>query len=455
MNSMIKKFATIIFVIIFFFNFYLFINLTAQTKHNIIHPDWSRNVVIYEANIRQYTASGTFKEFERHLPELKDMGIGIIWLMPINPIGVVNRKGSLGSYYSVRDYKKVNPEFGTLEDFKHLVNKIHKMNMHVIIDWVANHTSWDNAWTKTHPEFYNRDSSRNFYPPVPDWTDVIDLNYNNKELWKYMIDAMSYWIKECDVDGFRCDVAAMVPAEFWIDARKHLLKIKHIFMLAEASENYLHQAFDMTYNWQLKDLINDIAEGKKKAVDIIKLFNEQNKEYAPDDYRMVFTSNHDENSWHGSVYERLDKAAKTFAVLCGTVKGMPLIYSGQETGLNKRLRFFDKDTIKWKSDLMRIIYTKLDSLKIKNQALWNGIAGGRMRFINSGNDDVLVFIRQKEKDKILAVFNLSPNLNDVVLKEKLISGNYLNLFGEKTKTVLPDEIKFHLEPWEYRVYIKY
>jgi cyclomaltodextrinase len=436
------------------FNFYYILNCQAQIKPEVIHPEWSRNVVIYEANIRQYTPEGTFKEFEKHLPELQKMGIGIIWLMPINPIGVVNRKGSLGSYYSVKDYKAVNPEFGTLDDLKHLVKQIHKMKMHVIIDWVANHTSWDNTWTKTHPDFYNKDSLGKFYSPNPDWTDVIDLNYNNKELWKYMIDAMGYWVKQCDIDGFRCDVAAMVPTKFWIDARKQLLKIKHVFMLAEASENYLHQAFDMTYNRQLKDLMNEIAHGKKKAVDIIKLFNEQNKVYAPDDYRMVFTSNHDENSWHGTVYEKLDKGAETFAVLCGIVKGMPLIYSGQEAGLKKRLRFFDKDTIEWEPDPMREIYSKLDLLKEKNHALWNGTAGGEMTFLESGNEDVLAFVREKDDYKVLAVFNLSPNQNNIDLKDKLIKGSYSYLYDDKTKTDFSDEIKIQLEPWSYKVYIK-
>lgn len=451
---MTGKSKIIYIVLLFLFDLNCTTSRLAQEKTEVIHPEWSRNVVIYEANIRQYTPPGTFNEFEKHLPELQKMGIGIIWLMPVNPIGIINRKGSLGSYYSVKDYKAVNPEFGTIDDFKHLVKEIHKLKMHVIIDWVANHTSWDNVWTKTHPDFYNRDSSGNFYPPVPDWTDVIDLNYNNKELWNYMIDAMKYWVKECDIDGFRCDVAAMVPTEFWIKARKRLSKIKHVFMLAEASENYLHQAFDMTYNWQLKDLMNDIAHGKKKAIDVIKLFNKQNKEYTPDDYRMVFTSNHDENSWHGTVYERLGKGAEAFAVLCGTVQGMSLIYSGQEAGLNKRLRFFDKDTIIWKPDTMREIYTKLDSLKEKSRALWNGASGGEMRFIDTGNEYVLAFVREKDDDKVLAVFNLSQNKNSVKLKDRLIIGSYSNLFDDKIKSDFSEEVKLQLEPWSYKVYTK-
>ncbi len=240
--TLFKKFSLLCLTFIFFsFNF-----LFAQ-QSNVVHPLWAKDVGIYEVNIRQYTPEGTFNSFGKYLPQLKELGVGILWLMPINPIGVKNRKGKLGSYYSVRNYKKVNPEFGNLKDFKLLVKKIHKMGMHVIIDWVANHTSWDNVWVKEHPEFYTKDANGNFVPPVADWSDVIDLNYNNKLLWKYMVDAMKYWLTETNIDGFRCDVAAMVPTEFWNYARKELEKIKPVFMLAEANEPELQiHAFDMS-----------------------------------------------------------------------------------------------------------------------------------------------------------------------------------------------------------------
>jgi cyclomaltodextrinase / maltogenic alpha-amylase / neopullulanase len=431
-----------------------FVKIISQEKPLIKHPEWSKNSVIYEVNIRQYTPSGSFKEFEKYLPQLQKLGVGILWLMPINPIGELNRKGSLGSYYSVKDYKAVNPEFGSVKDFRHLVRQIHKMKMHVIVDWVANHTSWDNVWIKSHPDFFSRDSLGNFYPPVKDWTDVIDLNYDNKELWDYMIDAMELWIKEYDIDGFRCDVAAKVPTEFWIKAYNRLSKIKKIFMLAEASENYLHQAFDMTYDWKLKDIMNDIAKKKKKASDVIKHFEFEKNEYKPDDYLMVFTSNHDENTWQGTEFERLGKGAETFAVLCGTVSGMPLIYSGQEAGSKKRLRFFEKDTIEWKSDYSREIYTRLDWLKIKNEALWNGTAGAEMKFIRTNNDDVLVFVREKRNSKVLAVFNLSDKNISVNLSDKLIAGRYLNLFERNKKMKLSNEINLNLAPWQYIIYFK-
>lgn len=453
MNHKLRRSSILFFTSFFILHLTSLNSVCGQSEFN--HPQWSKNAVIYEVNIRQYTPEGTFKAFEKHLPELKKLGVDILWLMPVNPIGKLNRKGTLGSYYSVKDYKAVNPEFGTPEDFKNLVSKAHSMGFHVIIDWVANHTSWDNVWVKSHPDFYTKDANGNFVPPVADWSDVIDLNYNNKELWKYMINAMEYWIKEFNIDGFRSDVAAMVPTEFWIEARKELTEIKpDIFMLAEASENYLHQAFDMTYNWQLKDLMNSIAKGEKNAADIEAYFENEKKNYKSDDYRMVFTSNHDENTWNGTVYERLNGAAETFAVLCGVVKGMPLIYSGQEAGLNKRLRFFDKDTIDWKPSPLRKIYTEINNLKKNNKALWNGNAGGDMQFIDTGNDSILAFIREKDNNKVLAIFNLSPAIQQINLSSPLISGEYSNLFEPDGKVQLSNKEEFLLNPWQYKIYFK-
>jgi cyclomaltodextrinase / maltogenic alpha-amylase / neopullulanase len=430
------------------------LNYQIYGQDKLVHPEWSKNLVIYEANVRQYTPEGTFKAFEKKLPELKKMGIGIIWLMPINPIGILNRKGTLGSYYSIKNYKEVNSEFGTKDNFRHLVKKIHAMKMYVIIDWVANHTAWDNVWVKTHPDFYTKDAQGKFVPPVADWADVIDLNYDNKELRDSMYCAMEYWVKQFDIDGFRCDVADMVPTDFWIGVRKKLDPVKKVFMLAEADKNYIHQAFDMTYNWPLKDLMNDIVKGKKNAVDIKKYFENEKKEFDPSDYRMVFTTNHDENSWNGTEYERLGAGAETFAVFCGTVKGMPLIYNGQEVSMNKRLRFFDKDTIDWKSSSLREFYTKLNLLKEKNKALWNGASGSEMQFIETGNDNALAFVRQKNKNKVFAIFNLSAEKQVVKLKDNLIAGEYSNLFDNGRKIKLNEDAEFQLDPWSYKVYSK-
>lgn len=429
-------------------------NSLPQVKQNIVHPDWSKNVSIYEVNIRQFTPEGTLKAFSKHLPRLMKLGVDILWLMPINPIGELNRKGTLGSYYSIKDYKAVNKEFGTPEDFSRLVNQIHKLGMKVIIDWVANHTSWDNAWTKTHPDFFTTDDKGNFVPSVPDWTDVIDLNYDNKELHEYMIDAMKYWVKEFNIDGFRCDVAAMVPTEFWLAAIPELRKQKNVFMLAEASENYLHQVFDMTYNWQLKDLMNDIVKEKKKAADLKAFFENETKEYKTNDYRMNFTTNHDENSWSGTEYERLGDGVKAFTVLCGTVPGMPLIYSGQESGLNKRLRFFDKDTILWKENEMNALFAKLNSLKKKNRALWNGENGGALTNVDSDNENVFSFVRSKKAEKVFTVFNFSNQPQKVTLRSNEISGKFVEYFSNTKKVIASGTLELQMKPWEYLVFVR-
>jgi len=434
--------------------FLMAITLRAQEKKQIVHPEWSKNATIYEVNVRQYTPEGTFKAFEKHLPKLKAMGVDILWLMPINPIGKLNRKGSLGSYYSVQNYTEVNPEFGNLNDFKHLVKKAHELKMKVIIDWVANHTAWDNVWTKDHKDFFTKDKNGNFMPPVADWTDTIDLDYGNKELWDYMINAMSFWLKNADIDGFRCDVAAMVPTEFWLAAYPKLMKIKHVFMLAEANENYLHQAFDMTYNWQMKDFMNDIASGKKKGADLAGFFEKEKKEYTPNDIRMNFTSNHDENTWNGTEFERLGKGSQAFAVMCQLVPGMPLIYTGQEAGMNKRLRFFDKDTVNWKPYVMRDIYTRLNKLKKINKALWNGLNGGELKSVNCGNADVFAFTREKENNKIFAVFNFSGKTQKVKITSDAIAGKYKNSLEKGSAQTITGSYEAELQPWQYKVFSK-
>jgi len=443
--------STLLLLLVFFIPF----NLLAQKTTTVKHPEWSNNVSIYEVNIRQYTPEGTFKAFQKHLPELKKMGIGILWLMPINPIGEVNRKGSLGSYYSIKDYMAVNPEYGTLKDFKQLVDEAHKLGMKVIIDWVANHSSWDNPIAKTHPEFYKTNSQGKFEPPVADWSDVIALNFNNPKLWVYMENAMEYWIKECDIDGFRCDVAGMVQTPFWNFARKELDKLKPVFMLAEAEGTEFHErAFDMTYAWELHHITKEIYAGRQNVNGLDNYYQKENSSYNKNAYIMVFTSNHDENSWKGSVFERFGSAAKTFAVFSGIVKGMPLIYSGQEAGMNKSLRFFDKDTINWKKSDFRSIYETLNNLKIKNKALWNGEYGGEMQRINTNdNSKIFAFVREKDGNKVFAVFNLSAYKIKIEIKDKTISGNYKLLFSGK-KNSFKESYKAELPAWGYEVFVK-
>ncbi len=450
MRHSIAKGFSFLFIIIFLFQ------LSTISAQDLIkqktHPKWAKNLSIYEVNLRQFTKEGTLNAFTTHLPALKKMNVGILWFMPVSPIGELNRKGSLGSYYSIKDFTAINPEFGTIEDFKKVVKEAHKMGMYVIIDWVANHTAWDHAWMKTNPDFYTKDKDGKFISPF-DWSDVVDLNYENKDLWNAMRDAMKFWVDECNIDGFRCDVAAMVPLEFWNWVIPQLEAKKKLFMLAEAHEPELHEAFNMTYSWQLKDLLVGLAKNEKTSADFFTHFEKEKTEYPKDAFRMTFTSNHDENSWHGTDKERFGDAAKTFAVLSTIVPGMPLVYSGQEAGLDKRLLFFEKDPIEWTQSEMRELYTRLFALKKNNKALWNGSSGGMFSRINSTNESLFAFTREKGKNKIVALFNLSASPIEVIIENNSIAGGYKDFNTNKT-CVVKNKYSTKLEAWGYKLLYK-
>jgi cyclomaltodextrinase / maltogenic alpha-amylase / neopullulanase len=446
-------------ILLLFAGFILFPQITGKkttsSPYTTRHPEWSRNANIYEVNIRQYTPEGTFNAFAGQLPRLHKMGVDILWLMPVNPIGIKNRKGTLGSYYSVKDYLGINPEFGTLSDFKELVQKAHALGMHVIIDWVANHTSWDNDLITAHPEWYTHDSSGKIIAPVPDWTDVADLDYSNKALWAYMKDAFIYWIKNSGIDGFRCDVAGMIPTEFWQYVIPEVRKVKNVFMLAEWETPELHAAgFDMTYSWNFYHLMNDIAKGTKSATAIDTMLVNEKKDYPPDAYRMLFTTNHDENSWNGTEFERLGDGAKAFTVLSYTLPGMPLMYSGQESAFNRRLKFFDKDSIDWDQYRFSGFFTTLNKLKNGSPVLANGDAGGTFLKINTNNDkQVFCFLRKKGDLIMVVVVNLSGDTQKVQFTGNLPDEEYSEIFT-KASFHFTHRGSVILNPWEYRVYQK-
>jgi glycosidase len=427
----------------------------SEMKMKVNPPEWSKNATIYEVNIRQFTEEGTFNAFKEHLPRLKELGVDILWLMPIHPIGEKKRKGPLGSYYSVKDYKGVNPNFGTKEDFRKLVEEIHEMDMKIILDWVANHTAWDNHLINEHPEWYSKDSSGNFHAPVKDWTDVVDLNYKKPGLREYMLGAMEYWVKEFNIDGYRCDVAGMVPVEFWNNTRKALDKVKPVFMLAEDNDPKLHnKAFDMTYAWDIHFIMNDIAKGKKNATNLKQKLAKERKKYPAGAYRMMFTSNHDENSWKGSVYERLNGGVKTFAMLTYTLPGMPLIYNGQEACMDKRLDFFKKDTINWKTCDLTGFYKQLNTLKKENKALWNGSYGGSYKNIKTNKPKkAMAFLREAGKNSVFVVANLSEEPAKISLKGKAYTGEYKDYFNNETRK-FEKKSSVQLEGWGYRVFLK-
>ncbi len=421
----------------------------------VAHPEWSENANMYEVNVRQFTPEGTFNAFAEHLPRLKEMGVDILWFMPVTPIGEENRKGTLGSYYSVKDYTAINPEFGTMEDFKNLVETIHEMGMYVIIDWVANHTAWDHSWTETNPEFYYRDEQGNLTPPHDtDWSDVIQLDYTNRELWDAMVAEMTFWLEEVNIDGFRCDVAYMVPTDFWNYARSSLDSIKPVFMLAEADHpELMQQAFNAGYSWTSHHAMNSIARGDEDVSVLDKYFFEEKQgDYPVGAYKIHFIDNHDENSWAGTVDDRLGEGHEAFAVLIATVNGMPLLYNGQEAGLDKMLEFFEKDQIDWSDLEYEDFYQKLLSLKHSNRALWNGIEGGPMNRVKTSDDlKVFAFTRQNEDDKVFVITNLSDQPVSVELQSGEYAGTYMELFTDETLTI-DENVTMELDAWGYKVY---
>lgn len=382
------------------------------------HVAWSRNANIYEVNLRQYTKEGTIKAFAAHLPRLKKMGVDILWIMPVQPIGELNRKGTLGSYYAVRDYTAVNPEFGTMDDFKAMVDQAHGLGMKVILDWVANHTSWDNRWVSEHNDWYKKNEKGEVFPVTftegaePEyWTDVIALDYTKPALWKGMTDAMAFWVKQAGIDGFRCDVAGLLPVPFWNHVRAELDKIKPVFMLAEWAEPALHErAFDMTYEWDLAELFKKIAKGKAGTRELAAHLQTPAKKFPAHAYRMTFTNNHDFNSWHGTDRELYGPAYQALAVLAATLPGMPLIYSGQESGLDKRLAFFEKDQIAWKDYPLESFYSRLLKLKRENPAMANGQYGAPAQIVETGNDKVFAFKRVQGSNTVKVAVNLSDSV---------------------------------------------
>lgn len=421
-------------------------SLTSSVKH----PSWSKDAVIYEVNIRQHTQEGTFKAFEKDIPRLKKMGIDILWLMPVNPVGQKNKKGTLGSYYSVKDYKAVNPEFGTAEDLKSLIETAHNNEMKVIIDWVANHTAWDHVWTEEHKDWYNLTEDGGFMPPVEDWADVIDLNYDNADMRAAMLDALKYWVEEFDIDGYRCDVAEMVPMDFWDNTRTELTQIKPVFMLAEGEDPELHMnAFDMTYSWELMHLMREVASGEKGISEIKAMYERDFARYPKGYYKMNIVTNHDENSWNGTADEFFGPAQEAWTVFSATTYGMPLVYSGQEANNTKRLEFFEKDPIDWSGGyVFEYLFNTLFTLKTQNPALWNG--QGELEWISTAHDDkLMVFKRVYDEHEVLVMINISNE--ELSFQIDRAYPAMIRVFGGGIVTVTEEQ---KIAPFGYKVFAK-
>jgi glycosidase len=445
-------------------------NATAQTLYGnettqAAHPEWMKNAVIYEVNLRQGTSQRTFKGFEKELPRLQKLGVDILWFMPIHPISEVNRKGELGSYYAVADYKRVNPEFGTMQDFRDLVASAHNLGMKVIIDEVCNHTGCDNHWIECHPEYYKLDENGKMFGPF-DWTDTYKLDYSNEGTRLAMRSALSYWVKEIGIDGYRCDVAGDVPTDFWEEARADLDAIKPVFMLAEACKAELtRKAFDADYNWPMKDVFNEIANAQgineyakahninhkfSNALSIDTLLNRQAKQYPKGSVNMLMVTNHDLNSWEGTEFERLGAGVEAFAVLSYTLPGIPMMYTGQEVGFNHAFEFFKHDiTPDYTANQYTTFYTKLNTLRHNNAATWCGDGAAAMqRYSTTADSSIYAFSRERDGQKIVVVANLSNAPVKLKFKGKApVVKDMVNHFTGTAES-LPKELK----AWEYRVY---
>ena len=424
------------------------------------NPEWSYSAVLYEMNIRQLTPEGTLQAAMERLPFLRSLGVDAIWLMPIYPIGVEGRKGSLGSYYSIRDYKAINEEFGTEDDFRAFVSAAHAMGMRVLLDWVANHTARDARWITEKPqEWYERDEQG--VAKVPwDWTDTAKLNYANHDVWRGHIEAMRYWVERFDIDGFRCDMAMLVPIEFWQEAAAELHDVKHdIFMLAEAEEdNLFDRAFNMSYQWNIHHIMVDIAKGARRVWDLRNAIHAEYGRYPREAMRMSFTSNHDENSWSGSEQSRFGHALEVMTAMTFLMPStMPLIYTGQEVGYDHSFEFFERDAIpveRYREGHATKLYRSLCALKHRERALDAGERGGAMIEIeNNAKDCMMTFVREVEGSRVVAIMNLSPYTIHADFNTGIYAGEYKNgITGERV--ILDEHVERDIEPWAYQILVK-
>lgn len=431
-------------------------------KPPVRSADWVKDAVIYSAYLRSASKEGTFKGFEKRIPELKNLGVTVVWLLPIHPVGVKNRKGKLGSPYSVKDFYGINPEFGTIEDFKSLLKTAHESDMKLIIDLVANHTSWDNKLIKEHPDWFTKDAKDSIVPPNSDWTDVADLDYSKPELRKYMIDMMKWWVKDVGIDGFRCDVAELVPTDFWEEARDSLNEIKQVMMLSEGSfpEHHL-KAFDLTYSWNIYDALEPVLSGKQPASILDQIFKNEYLQFPTSSLRMRFNTNHDKNAWDEPAIKKFGAdGLKLSAVLINTIPGVPMIYTGEEVANDKQLSLFEKNDVDWiKKSGMKELYTALFKLRHGHKALSRG---KMVKIETQAENHVYAFLRIEGDSIVLVVLNFSKNKIDTILKipedvlstcSKMVLLKILPDTVDTEKFPIKEELKLSVEPFGYRVFV--
>ncbi|MDI6803106.1 MAG: alpha-amylase family glycosyl hydrolase [Bacteroidota bacterium] len=429
-------------------------------KQAVQSADWVRDAVIYSVYLRSFSKEGNFAGLEKRIPELKDLGATVLWMMPIHPVGITKRKGRLGSPYSIQDYYSVNPEFGKLDDFKKLLRTVHDNNMKLIIDLVANHTSWDSKLIKEHPEWFNKDNRGNIIAPNSDWSDVADLDYSKPELRKYMIKMMKWWVDDVGIDGFRCDVSELVPTDFWETARDELNKIKPVMMLSEGSIPEHHmKAFDITYSWNVYDALEPLLKGKRPVELLDQIFQNEFYQFPTGSLRLRFNTNHDKNAWDAPTIEKFGlEGLKLSIVLINTIPGIPMIYTGEEVANDKRLDLFDKVDVDWnRSNEIGELYKKLFNLRHTNRAL---TLGSIVRVSNTNKKSVYAFFRIYENEMVLVILNFSNAKADVELtisetafksKEKF---KMQELFTDDQIEISKTGHRIFLNPFDYKVFVK-
>ncbi len=432
----------------------------------LLTPDWVKNAVVYQVNIRQFTPEGTFNAFGDHIDRIAALGVDIVWFMPIYPLCETNQKAHeeaetevLGSHYAVYDFFSVNPRYGKPEDFRLVIKKLHELGIKVILDFVPNHTGWDSRWMLRHPEWFKRDAQGNIMSPVKEengeswgWDDVAQLDYSNKRMRENVIQAHEFWMREFDIDGFREDVAGEVPNSFWNELRPRLEKIRPVYMLSEdevKGEQHFKMCFNTNYGWETSIVLKKIVKGELPASALYDWTEKVKEKFGTRGWQLNYTQNHDENTWNGTEQELFGEGADCYTALTFVIEGMGMIYSGQEMSLDKRLWFFNKDEIDW-TGVSRVDFFKtLIDLKHRNKALWNGQSGGLLRKLTTDADDkVYAFIREKDGDTFVGIFNLSDAKVACVLRGSEAVGNYTNAFTNKEQTVTTD-MPLSLKPFEY------
>jgi glycosidase len=411
---------------------------------------WVRDATIYSVYLRSFSPEGTFAGLEKRLPELKELGATVLWLLPIHPVGAKNRKGTLGSPYAVKDYYGINPEFGTLQDFKHLVKAVHARGLKLIIDLVANHTSWDSELIHEHPEWFTHDSTGKIIPPNADWTDVADLDYDHRGLRDYMIEMMCWWVGEVGIDGFRCDVAEMVPTDFWEEARGKLDRIKQVMMLAEGSLPAQHvKAFDLTYSWNVYEALAPLLQGKRPVALLDQILKTEELQFPRGSLRMRFTTNHDKNAWDApAVLKFGEDGLKLGMVLVNTLPGVPMIYTGEEVANDKKLSLFEKVGVDWnRSQVMGLLWKKLFALRKSHPALRRG---DMARMVSS--EPVFAFTRRFEKDRLLVVLNFGST--PVKTELNVGAGKWRDAFTGKELEVKKGRAVIELPKKGYAVFVQ-